>query len=349
MTNATNKSALAEFVCEYLTQTAPQLLKEHQSFTLAGGFADGQLVKVIQHTDVQENPELFSTHEEADTRILLHAINLAQSHSRIIVRCDDTDVLVLLIYYCGKGVFGDCKVYMKAGHCSKATNRQRFIPVNTITDQIGQDVSLCLPASHAISGCDTTSSLFKIGKRTAFSKLLLNIGDLLPLAQLGQSSDITNELPTATKYALLLYGSKSNSCKSLDQLRYEYACKSDKSASLFPPTDDAFQQHIRRVNYQVAIWIHSHEARPVLWRPDGNGWQLRDNKLEPVMFEKDAAPKEVRDLTHLYCTDENCSQTRVCHCLTAGLRCTELCSCVGDCQNTDNALALSDSSDDDCD
>ena len=161
MTNATNKSALAEFVCEYLTQTAPQLLKEHQSFTLAGGFADGQLVKVIQHTDVQENPELFSTHEEADTRILLHAINLAQSHSRIIVRCDDTDVLVLLIYYCGKGVFGDCKVYMKAGHCSKATNRQRFIPVNTITDQIGEDVSLCLPASHAISGCDTTSSSSK--------------------------------------------------------------------------------------------------------------------------------------------------------------------------------------------
>lgn len=48
----------------------------------------------------------------------------------------------------------------------------------------------------------------------------------------------------------------------------------------------------------MATWVHSHQAKPVSWEPDGNGWQLRDNNLEPVMFENDAAPKEVRDLTH---------------------------------------------------
>ena len=84
-----------------------------------------------------------------------------------------------------------------------------FIPVNKITSKIGQDVSLCILTSHAISGCDTTSSLFKIGKRTAYSKLVLNIGDLMPLAELGQSSDVANELPTATKYALLLHGPRA--------------------------------------------------------------------------------------------------------------------------------------------
>ena len=88
---------------------------------MAGGFTNGQLVKVVEHTGVRERPELFSTHEEADT------IDLATTHSRIIVRCDDTDVLVLLIYYCGKGIFANCKVYMNAGHCSKTTNRQRFM------------------------------------------------------------------------------------------------------------------------------------------------------------------------------------------------------------------------------
>lgn len=36
--------------------------------------------------------------EEADTRLVLHAIHLAQSHSRLIIKCDDTDVLVLLVY-----------------------------------------------------------------------------------------------------------------------------------------------------------------------------------------------------------------------------------------------------------
>ena len=144
------------------------------------------------------------------------------------------------------GMFANCKVYMNAGHCSKTTNRQGFIPINKITSKIGQDVSICLPASHAISGCDTTSSLFKISKRTAYSTLVVNIADKLSLAELGQSSDVTNAFPTATKYALLLYGVKGRSCQSLNRLRYNYACKSDTSASLFPPTDDAFEQHIRR-------------------------------------------------------------------------------------------------------
>ena len=178
----------------------------------------------------------------------------------------------------------------------------------------------------AISGCDT-SSLFKIGKRTAYNTLVFNIADMLFLAELGQSSDVANVLPTATKYALLLYEVKGRSCQSLNRLCYNYACKSDKSASLFPPTYYAFEQHIRRVNYQVAILIRSHEAKPDLWNPHGNGWQLRNHKLEPVMFERDATTKEVRDLTHLYCIDEDCSQARTCQCLNAKLTCTEFCSC----------------------
>ena len=138
---------------------------------------------------------------------------------------------------------------MNAGHCSKTTNRRRFIPVNEITSTIGQDVSICLQAPHAISGCDTTSSLCKIGQRTT---LVVNIADMLSLAELGQYSDVINGNPTATKYGLLLYGVKGRSCQSLNRLSYNYACKSDTYASPCQPTDDAFEQHIRRVNCQVA-------------------------------------------------------------------------------------------------
>ena len=142
---------------------------------------------------------------------------------------------------------------MNAGHCSKTTNRHRFIPVNEISSTIGQAVSICFPALQAISGCDTTSSLFNIGKRTAYNTLVVNIADMLSLTELGQSRDVTNGLPTAAKYARLLYRVKGRSSQSLNRLSYTYACKSDTSVSLFPPTDDAFEQHIKRVNYQVAI------------------------------------------------------------------------------------------------
>ena len=46
----------------------------------------------------------------------------------------------------------------------------------------------------------------------------------------------------------------------------------------------------------ITKWLlygSSHEAKPDLWNPDGNGWQLMNNKLELVMFERDAAPKKV--------------------------------------------------------
>ena len=45
----------------------------------------------------QEVRELESNHEEADTRLLLHSKHASFSHDRIMVKCSDTDVLVLCI------------------------------------------------------------------------------------------------------------------------------------------------------------------------------------------------------------------------------------------------------------
>ena len=50
------------------------------------------------------------------------------------------------------------------------------------------------------------------------------------------------------------------------------------------------------------------------------------------MFTQAPAPVEVRDLTHLYCTDKDCLSGRKCHCLLAGLECIDACSCA-DCES----------------
>ncbi len=150
---------------------------------------------------------------------------------------------------------------------------------------------LALPANqpHMLhqryNGCDTTSSLFKIGKRIAYNMLVVNIRHLLSLAEVGQVQCCDQwSFLCKDVYMLLLYGVKINSCQSLNQLRYNYASKSDKSASLFPPTNGTFQQYT--IKYQVALRIHTLEARLVVWNPDGNVWQLRDNKLKHAMRKK---------------------------------------------------------------
>ena len=91
---------------------------------------------------------------------------------------------------------------------------------------------------------------------------VVNIRHLLYLADVGQSSGVTNGLATADMYMLQLYGVKINSCQSLNQLRYNYASKSDKSASIFPPTNGTFHQYT--IKCQVALWIHNLEAKPVV-------------------------------------------------------------------------------------
>jgi len=56
----------------------------------------------------------------------------------------------------------------------------------------------------------------------------------------------------------------------------------------------------------------------------------------PTMFVQAPALFEVRDLTHLYCTDKDCQNARKCPCRLAGLECIYARSC-SDCKNHSNS------------
>ena len=117
-----------------------------------------------------------------------------------------------------------------------------------------------------MTGCDSTSSFKKIGKRRAFTVFVQHADSLPGLAKIGTSSSLEDSLSDARQYVLLLYNFKSLAANggSLDEARYLTASQTDKSCIYFPPTEDAFEQHMKRVNYQCAIWCRSHEAKPDL-------------------------------------------------------------------------------------
>ena len=326
-----NKSSLANFISQHILDNYEQLPNE-KSIILAGGFGDGKLVKEVQPLRVSSIDSLQSTQEEADTRIILHAVSLSRDHSRVIVRCDDTDVLVLLIYYSSRKQLTD-KVHMYAGHSGK----ERYIPVHEIVTQLGPTVCECLPAIHAITGCDTTCSFNRIGKRTAYSTLIKNAQALSDMKGFHEA-DIDTCVSLSRKFVLLMYGKKGKDLDSLNDLRFHLATTTDKPASMLPPTEDAFKQHILRAKYQTKIWCDSHVANPPLISPVGHGWSACEGGgITQTMYTQDSAPAEVRDLTHLYCTDKNCENGRMCPCVLAGLECIDICSCT-DCNNHSNVV-----------
>ena len=167
----------------------------------------------------------------------------------------------------------------------------------TIANELGQTV--CLPAAHAFTGCDTTCSMNRIGKKTAYSKLLKNV-DTLSNLKTFHEDDREDSFAVARSYALLLFGKKGSDMDTLDELRYIMATTTVKSASMLPPTEDAFKQHVLRAKYQTRIWCNSHMPNEEVIEPVGHGWSACDDGgITLTMFTQASAPVGVRDLAHL--------------------------------------------------
>ena len=76
-------------------------------------------------------PELKCSHEEADTRTILHAKHIQEP---VLIHADDTDVLVLLLSH--SNVLGD--VYMKTFRGSK----NRMIQIRRIVENLVKDLAI---------------------------------------------------------------------------------------------------------------------------------------------------------------------------------------------------------------
>lgn len=82
-------------------------------------------------------------------------------------------------------------------------------------DQLSPIFCGSLPAADVFTGCDTKCSINSIGKKTSYSKLVINIDSFADLTTLHE-----NDGNVAQVFALLLYGKKGIDIKTLDEMRY---------------------------------------------------------------------------------------------------------------------------------
>ena len=90
-----NKASLAHFLSTEMSQSYGT--HPGRELVVSRGFRE--ILNVWSSSASRESlQELFSDHEEADTRIVLHARDAAvRSYHQVNVLCRDTDVLVLLL------------------------------------------------------------------------------------------------------------------------------------------------------------------------------------------------------------------------------------------------------------
>lgn len=271
-------------------------------------------------------PELRCLHEEADTRIILHAIHASETHRRVVIASSDTDVAIITLFHRSK---------ISADHIQIATgtgDRKRLVDVNAIHSQLTPEFVKSLPALHAISGCDTTSAFVGKGKATIYNLVKGDIQLQRALSVIGDEYKLT-DLPSEIEILVCrLYSSKK---QKVDDARVEkFAGKSTERQ--LPPTSDALFYHTQRANYQTAIWKRSHLQDMESPQPAGHGWNLIDGKLTVKWMDKPPAPPSILQSIACGCKKTHCTETSNCSCRKAGLQCTDLCQCEV-CVNAEDA------------
>ena len=124
-----------------------QSLFDGYSSYLAGAFSNPEVVKrIIRNQDIN-CVSLFSTQEEADTRIILHVLHADKQFW--VYRCKRPNRYQMFRYRC----FGSwCALFS-----TDAAHRRAVV-------------------IHAVTGCDTTSAFFRIGKRSVYKILKTSPG-----------------------------------------------------------------------------------------------------------------------------------------------------------------------------
>lgn len=332
--NPQNKVNLCDFLTESLCKIGQERIMESKKLFIGGGYQDGEPTVCISNAHCDDIAALKSNHEEADTRLLLHAkyISSTDDDSRIIIQSPDTDVLVL------------CAAHFDHLNCEElwfktgVKDRLRYIPVHDICRTLDESLCRALPAFHALTGCDTNSALAGVSKKKAWEVLSRNE---MHQASLGLLGCVTLDQITAKnceQFICDLYPSRKKA-STADELRYLLFCQKKQKSEMLPPTSDSLLQHLKRANYQTYIWRTSLTAMQDLPSPEGNGWKKEDTILQPVLMTKEPAPRSLMELTTCQCKKARCQSN--CSCKNTGLSCTEACFCMADpdvCKNPHGVL-----------
>ena len=151
------------------------------------------------------------SHEEADTRILLHVGDaVKQGYTKVSIRTVDTDVVILAVTAAGCLDIDELWVAFATGKNS------RFLADHEMAVTLALNKCRGLPFFHAFTGCDIISSFGGRGKKTAWEtwKACDEVTDITAafgaLADMPNPSIINNYMDTLERFVVLIYDRTSS-------------------------------------------------------------------------------------------------------------------------------------------
>lgn len=267
---------------------------------------------------------LASPQEEADTKMILHAVDAtSRGATQISIFSPDTDVFVLALrrypQLCTRSLF-----------VTGRGDRFRSIEIGLVYNGLGPERASALPGFHAFTGADNTGAFYGKGKLTCW-KVFENAEAqvISAFTELGKTTELKECVTTGLELFVCQLYSPLTKLKETADLRWWMFNKKGCESSKLPPTKAALHQSILRAHHQSWIWNHDNIANPERLPPENYGWMLENDNsrdFQPRMTTLPPAPTAIIELVKCSCSKSRCASR--CSCKSHGLRCTELCQCT---------------------
>ena len=72
-------------------------------------------------------------------------------------------------------------------------DHDKYVDIEKVVEYLGEAIARMLPAIHALTGCDTTSSFFGTGKVRLIKKLMKQSSSLTLLEGFGHNPGVSND------------------------------------------------------------------------------------------------------------------------------------------------------------
>ena len=267
-----------------------------------------------EHVACTEVSELYSSQEEADTRLLLHAFHVSQQVNRdtIIIQTPNTDVAVIA---CSVAHKIHSRILLNTG----IKYRQRIIDITSVANNMGINICKALPGFHAFTGSDSTSSFCGHEKKVPFELMISssNTHHLSTMMSIGETvSPSPSLLSQCEEFVCHMYG--KHKLQSINEARYQLFCGKGCSSEQLPPTANELELHLMRACYQAAIWKRFLQARPpdnINPSPNGHGWKVEGDQILIIWMTQPPAPDAILSVICCGCKSGCSPDKRMCSCV----------------------------------
>ena len=326
-----NKCQLINIICQYFLDNP---ICSNKSLVVTGPDTP------IEYNNglIIHREDLKTSHEEADVIIVNQVSMLSEiGLNSIGVVADDTDIFVLLLHAVHRENI-KCDIILFPTTPSRA-----HIDIQA-TARAHKDILGNLLQAHALTGCDTVSNLYGIGKSTMVSVLKSGIS----VTDLGSLDKPIESITSQSKsFIAACYGCPDATDMTDARIKVWKKKMGNKKLNaapelkVLPPTREAFGCHVKRAQLQALVWRSYKSMDPPNLNPEDYGWKFDEDEemLLPIPLPDnvDPAPQDILKL--IKCGCDSCSTTR-CSCLIANLSCSMFCKCHDNQCNNPNTKSM---------